>query len=88
VHAKDVDSSMVAKVQSGRLTYTEAVAQGMYRPLGAGDVDVTSIVRSLSGVGYTGWYVLEQGRRRRPTRRRRPCRRCHWPASSPWRPGR
>jgi len=60
VHAKDVDSSMAAKVQSGRLTYTEAVAQGMYRPLGDGDVDVTSIVRSLSGVGYTGWYVLEQ----------------------------
>jgi inosose dehydratase len=60
VHAKDVDSSMAAKVQSGRLTYTEAVAQGMYRPLGGGDVDVTSIVSSLSGVGYTGWYVLEQ----------------------------
>ena len=60
VHAKDVDSSMAAKVQSGRLTYTEAVAQGMYRPLGAGDVDVTSIVTSLSGVGYAGWYVLEQ----------------------------
>jgi inosose dehydratase len=47
-------------VQSGRLTYTEAVAQGMYRPLGAGDVDVASIVGSLSGAGYTGWYVLEQ----------------------------
>ena len=60
VHAKDVDSSMAAKVQSGRLTYTQAVAQGMYRPLGAGDVDVASIVGSLSGVGYTGWYVLEQ----------------------------
>jgi inosose dehydratase len=29
-------------------------------PLGQGDVDVASIVRSLESAGYTGWYVLEQ----------------------------
>jgi inosose dehydratase len=60
VHAKDVDTSLAHKVRSGRLTYTEAVAQGMYRPLGAGDVDVASIVASLTAAGYDGWYVLEQ----------------------------
>jgi hypothetical protein len=38
-----------AKVQRGRLTYTEAVRQGMYRPLGTGDVDVTAIVGHLRG---------------------------------------
>ena len=32
----------------------------MYRPLGSGDVDVPSIVVSLHGRGYDGWYVLEQ----------------------------
>ena len=36
LHLKDVDSSVAAKVQSGRLTYSEAVALGMYRPLGTG----------------------------------------------------
>ena len=33
-HLKDVDNSIAAKVRGGRLTYTEAVRQGMYRPLG------------------------------------------------------
>jgi inosose dehydratase len=60
VHFKDVDSTLAAKVRSGRLTYTEAVKQGMYRPLGTGDVDVSAIVTHLRGRGYDGWYVLEQ----------------------------
>ncbi len=59
-HLKDVDSSMAAKVRSGALTYTEAVREGMYRPLGCGDVDFEAIVGSLEGSGYEGWYVLEQ----------------------------
>ena len=32
----------------------------MYRPLGTGDVDVESIVSTLQGNGYAGWYTLEQ----------------------------
>jgi inosose dehydratase len=60
LHLKDVDASMAAKVRSGRLTYTEAVRQGMYRPLGTGDVDVTAIVGHLRARGYEGWYTLEQ----------------------------
>ncbi|MBW8799729.1 MAG: TIM barrel protein [Streptomyces sp.] len=59
-HMKDVDASLAAKVQSGRLTYTDAVRAGMYRPLGAGDVDVEAIVTHLTSRGYDGWYVLEQ----------------------------
>lgn len=59
-HLKDVDASFAKKVQDGRLTYTEAVREGMYRPLGQGDVDISAIVRHLEGNGYAGWYVLEQ----------------------------
>jgi inosose dehydratase len=59
-HLKDVDNQVAGKVRAGRLTYTEAVAQGMYRPLGSGDVDVADIVNTLSANGYAGWYVLEQ----------------------------
>jgi inosose dehydratase len=36
------------------------VREGMYRPLGSGDVDVPAIVGSLRARGYDGWYVLEQ----------------------------
>jgi len=60
VHLKDVDDSWAQRVRAGEVGYAAAVAAGMYRPLGAGDVDVAGIVRSLEGAGYTGWYVLEQ----------------------------
>ncbi len=60
LHLKDVDSAVAATVRSGRLTYTEAVRQGMYRPLGTGDVDVPAIVRHVRAHGYDGWYTLEQ----------------------------
>src|SRR5918911_1202315 len=60
VHFKDVDAAKAKHVQSGRLTYSEGVRHGMYRPLGTGDVDVTAIVAHLTRQGYDGWYVLEQ----------------------------
>jgi inosose dehydratase len=60
VHFKDVDARLAGRVQDGRLTYTQGVREGMYRPLGSGDVDVPSIVGSLSANGYSRWYVLEQ----------------------------
>lgn len=59
-HLKDVDASLAARVRSGELTYTDAVRQGMYRPLGTGDVDIAGIVTTLENHGYHGWYVMEQ----------------------------
>jgi inosose dehydratase len=60
VHLKDVDARLARRVQDGRRTYTQGVREGMYRPLGSGDVDVPAIVGSLRARGYDGWYVLEQ----------------------------
>jgi inosose dehydratase len=60
VHFKDVDARLARRVKDGRLTYTQGVREGMYRPLGSGDVDVPAIVGSLRARGYDGWYVLEQ----------------------------
>ena len=60
VHLKDVDAGLAARVQAGELSYTTAITQGLYRALGAGDVDVAGIVTTLEGDGYPGWYVLEQ----------------------------
>ncbi|MBB2992412.1 inosose dehydratase [Mycolicibacterium iranicum] len=59
-HLKDVDAALAAKVQSGELTYTQAVSAGMYVPLGAGDVDIAGIVKALEQHGFDGWYVMEQ----------------------------
>ena len=60
VHLKDVRLDWARRVQSGDATYTEAVAGGMYVPLGEGDVDIAAIVNALEDDGYAGWYVLEQ----------------------------
>ncbi|MBV9514997.1 MAG: TIM barrel protein [Mycobacteriaceae bacterium] len=60
VHLKDVDPALAARVRSGELSYTQAVAQGLYTPLGLGSVDVDAIVTALRDNGFDGWYVLEQ----------------------------
>ncbi|MFI6520494.1 TIM barrel protein [Spirillospora sp. NPDC050679] len=60
VHLKDVDAGLAGRVRAGRAGYTEAVAAGVYRPLGAGDIDISQIISTLEGSGYEGWYVMEQ----------------------------
>jgi inosose dehydratase len=59
-HLKDVDAALAGRVQAGELTYTEAVRDGMYTPLGGGDVDIAGIVTALRGNGFDGWFVMEQ----------------------------
>jgi inosose dehydratase len=60
VHAKDVDNRLAARVRAGELTYTDAVRDGMYRPLGDGDIDFAALADALGKYGYQGWWVLEQ----------------------------
>jgi inosose dehydratase len=60
VHLKDVDPGLAAQVREGTLEYGDDVAQGLYRPLGQGDVQVGAVVQALEQGGYRGWYVLEQ----------------------------
>jgi inosose dehydratase len=59
-HLKDVDATKANRVQSGEITYYEGVVDGMYKPLGQGDVGIADIVRNLLTSGYQGWLVLEQ----------------------------
>lgn len=59
-HLKDVDAGWASRVASGVASYATAVAAGMYRPLGTGDVDLAGVVAPLEAAGYQGWYVLEQ----------------------------
>ncbi|MCD9197244.1 TIM barrel protein [Aeromicrobium wangtongii] len=60
VHLKDVDAATAARVVSGELAFTDAVAAGMWRVLGQGDVDVRAMIDALRSHGYSGWFVLEQ----------------------------
>jgi inosose dehydratase len=60
VHLKDVDQGLAARVKAGDLTYSQAVAQRMYTPLGQGDARIAAIVTALRENGFDGWFVLEQ----------------------------
>jgi inosose dehydratase len=60
VHLKDVRTSVAATVSAGDASYIGAVRQGLYTPLGQGDLDIAAIVTALESSGYRGWYVLEQ----------------------------
>jgi inosose dehydratase len=60
VHLKDVDAGLASRVRAGELGYRDAVARGLYRPLGDGDVDMAGVLGLLRSAGYAGWYVLEQ----------------------------
>jgi inosose dehydratase len=59
VHLKDVSADVAGRVAAGDLGYRDAVREGLYRPLGDGDLDVAGLVRALEESGYGGWYVLE-----------------------------
>jgi inosose dehydratase len=58
VHLKDVDGTLAERVRAGDLAYTDAVRQGLYRPLGDGDADIAGVIAALQQ--YEGWYVIEQ----------------------------
>jgi inosose dehydratase len=60
VHLKDVRGDVARRLRDGDLSLVEAVQQGLFRPLGEGDVRVADVVRSLERTGYEGWLVLEQ----------------------------
>jgi len=59
-HLKDVREGVAREVNSGRTTLRDGVLEGLFCPLGRGDVPVGDTVVALERAGYTGWYVLEQ----------------------------
>ena len=60
VHLKDVDMEVARRVRSAELSYSQGVREGLYRPLGQGDLEVSAVVTALQDVDYRGWFVLEQ----------------------------
>ena len=59
VHLKDVDGTLAERVAAGDVGYHAAVGAGLYRPLGEGDVDVRTVIRTVEESGDAVWYVLE-----------------------------
>ena len=62
VHLKDLDLRVAEELSAGRLSLMQAVQQGVFPPLGRGELPISAIVSSLEDSGRDLWYVLEQDR--------------------------
>jgi inosose dehydratase len=60
VHLKDADGALAAAVRDRRIAYADAVARGLFRPLGQGGAGIADVLRALKASRYAGWGVLEQ----------------------------
>jgi inosose dehydratase len=60
VHLKDVRADLADRLLAGELTFDAAVLDGLFVPLGQGDVDIAGVIDVLERSGFKGWYVLEQ----------------------------
>jgi inosose dehydratase len=62
MHFKDIDLARLDAAREEKLSFYQAVARGIFRPLGEGSVDFAAVAERLSEVGYAGWATVEQDR--------------------------
>ncbi len=67
VHAKDVDGAILARAKAEGWSFGKALAHYIFPPLGEGIARIPEVVQALQGVGYDGWYVIEQDTAPDPT---------------------
>ncbi len=60
VHLKDVVMDKALPVLHHERSIMEGVQAGMFSNIGAGDVEIDRVVRTLEDRGYDQWYVIEQ----------------------------
>lgn len=62
LHLKDVDRQILTRARREGLRFQDAVAAGIFCPLGAGSVDFTALRGVLETARYSGWATIEQDR--------------------------
>jgi len=60
VHVKDVSAAVLAQAKAAGWSFGQALAHFIFPPLGEGMARIPDVVTALRGVGYDGWYVIEQ----------------------------
>jgi inosose dehydratase len=59
VHAKDVRPDVLGRVHAERLSFLDAVVEGVYTVPGDGGVDFVAALRPVAEAGYAGWVICE-----------------------------
>lgn len=62
MHLKDIDPQVLRRVVDGKIGFWDAIALGVFCPLGAGAVDLAGVLTGLATTGYSGFATLEQDR--------------------------
>lgn len=60
VHFKDCSLQVKRESREAEWDYFEALAHGVFCPLGSGEVDFPALLGVLRETGYEGWIVVEQ----------------------------
>ncbi len=60
IHFKDIDPQVKAQVVAARTDFYTACGQGIFCPLGDGDVDFPELRDVLLQAGFSGWCTVEQ----------------------------
>lgn len=59
VHLKDVRIDVANKVREGKLSFLQAVKEGVFTVPGDGVIDFKPVFEGLEKSGYRGWFVVE-----------------------------
>jgi inosose dehydratase len=62
MHLKDIDGEVLAQAREQRTNFWEALAAGVFCPIGAGVVDFARVAEQLAAAGYEGFATIEQDR--------------------------
>lgn len=60
LHLKDCSPTIAAQCRAEEKDYFEAVAAGVFCPLGQGEVDFPRVIHEMLALGYDGWAIVEQ----------------------------
>ena len=59
VHAKDVRADVLARTDATKVSFIDAILDGIFTVPGDGLIDYGAIARTLADIGYEGWVVVE-----------------------------
>jgi inosose dehydratase len=62
VHFKDIRQDVLARVDEEHLTFWQAIAAGIFCPVGDGLVDIGAVLAVLDEIGYDGFATIAQAR--------------------------
>lgn len=60
LHFKDLDMAIHKKVVNDKIDFYKAVGDGIFTPLGGGNVDFAAVKQVLQDIDFDGWVTVEQ----------------------------